>query len=704
MVAEAEHGTCGTREQLATLISSVADGIIAIDAGGRLLFANDAAARIAGFGSPAELAATSLDEILGRYEFRDFDGRPIPREELPDMRALGTRALAEASVHVRTKATSEDRYVVLRSAPLLDEAGGLEGVVTVWHDVSSLELAKRELQLNAALLEATCEASPAGVLLISPEKKVLSFNRLFVTLWKLGSKVLDARSERTTLEAIAEKLTEPGLLATQAAHLDAHPEEKSRDDVHLKDGRVVEVYAAPILGPGKQVLGRGWFFRDITFAEEAKQRERLLAAQQEALSAAEDAEQRAGFLSRASEVLASSLDLESALRKLAVLLVPYLADWCVIDLLEPDGAVRRVAVVHSDPLKAPVATRLQQLSAAHRTDATGVPLPQPIVHRVRDGEPLRGWPFLCVDEECGQLARRLGVSSYMTVPMISRSAVIGALSLVGSSNSRCFGYADIRMAEELASRAALAAENSRLYREARDAVRVREEFLSIASHELRTPIASLQLGLEAGLRVLRRSSEQPSWPDMLPRTLAAAERQARRLGQLVDELLDVTRIRAGRLSLELCQVDLAEVVREVVRRHQELATSAGCALVVQAGEGVTGVWDPGRLDQVVSNLLTNALKFGGGKPVEIELGADDAVAWVSVSDHGIGIKPEDQARLFTPFARGAARGYAGLGLGLYIVRRIVEALGGSVEVESAAGEGSTFTVELPRAGPPASRA
>jgi signal transduction histidine kinase len=174
---------------------------------------------------------------------------------------------------------------------------------------------------------------------------------------------------------------------------------------------------------------------------------------------------------------------------------------------------------------------------------------------------------------------------------------------------------------------------------------------------------------------------------------------AHRLNDLIGELLDVSRITSGRLHLQRDAVDLTRVVREVVARFEEAAARAGCDIQVDAPGPVNGNWDPNRLDQIVTNLLSNAIKYGAGEPVEIRLATSDQLARLWVRDRGIGIPPEHQPRLFQRFERVVSnRNYGGFGLGLWIVRQLVEAHGGAVRLKSAPGKGSEFTVELPTRG------
>jgi len=239
----------------------------------------------------------------------------------------------------------------------------------------------------------------------------------------------------------------------------------------------------------------------------------------------------------------------------------------------------------------------------------------------------------------------------------------------------------------------------RAERELREAVHSRDEFLSIASHDLRTPLTSIQLTLELVMRSLARSEDEIC--HKIRPHLERISGQTKRLGMLLENLLDISQISAGRVSLNLEAVDLAELAREVVNRYQEAFRNAGCSASVSVEDELVGQWDRLRLDQVVSNLVTNAIKYGAGQPIEVRVAKrDDGTALLSVRDRGIGIAPEQQARIFQRFERAQrGRETGSYGLGLWIVKNIVEAFGGQVRVASVVGEGSTFSLELPLAGP-----
>jgi PAS domain S-box-containing protein len=231
--------------------------------------------------------------------------------------------------------------------------------------------------------------------------------------------------------------------------------------------------------------------------------------------------------------------------------------------------------------------------------------------------------------------------------------------------------------------------------EAEQAVRARDEFLTVASHELKTPLTSLNLQLHT---LLKRASQGRDSEQV--ERLEKARRQLRKLARMMDELLDVSRVAEGRLRLELGEVDLSQVVQEVLERFQEEAQRTGTRLEVRSTGAVVGRWDRARLEQVVTNLVSNALKYGAGSPVEVSVRSSGAMALLEVRDEGIGIAPGDLERIFGKFERAVSvRKYGGFGVGLYIVRQLVEALGGAVDVESTPGKGTTFQVVLPLAGP-----
>jgi signal transduction histidine kinase len=239
------------------------------------------------------------------------------------------------------------------------------------------------------------------------------------------------------------------------------------------------------------------------------------------------------------------------------------------------------------------------------------------------------------------------------------------------------------------------AERARLLQETRAAVRVRDEFLSVASHELKTPLTPLQLRLQALKAAAEKEPAKAIPATHVIKIAEVAQRQVRRLADLVESLLDVSRLSTGRLQLHLTEVDLAAVAREMVSQLQQQAQSFGCEVRLEEAGPVRGMWDQLRLEQVMTNLLTNAFKYGAGRPIHLRVWAEEGKAKLQVRDEGIGIDPAHHHRIFGMFERAVSdRHYGGLGLGLYISRQIIDSLGGTIHVDSVPGQGAAFTVEL----------
>ncbi|HKA57102.1 MAG TPA: PAS domain-containing sensor histidine kinase [Gemmatimonadales bacterium] len=239
-------------------------------------------------------------------------------------------------------------------------------------------------------------------------------------------------------------------------------------------------------------------------------------------------------------------------------------------------------------------------------------------------------------------------------------------------------------------------DRKQLEAELRQAVRVRDDFLSIASHELRTPLTALKLRAEIMRRTVQQASLDGSVGARLKAEAAATVNHVQRLVTMVDVLLDASRLAEGPLALDREEVEVGTLVASVADRMRESAATAGSALRVEVGAPISGRWDRFRIEQVVGNLIGNAIKYGAGRPIEVSAGPSAGKAVIAVNDQGVGISPEDQRRLFERFARlTPGRYYGGFGLGLWISRTIVEAHGGTIAVSSQLGNGASFVVQLP---------
>ncbi|MDC0666167.1 ATP-binding protein [Nannocystis radixulma] len=399
-----------------------------------------------------------------------------------------------------------------------------------------------------------------------------------------------------------------------------------------------------------------------------------------------ESERHATFLAEVSRRLATVFDAGAPLDAVARSAVPLLGDVCLVRV--PDhGSVAVMdadrgldAVLRTHPGSAPGGALLAALESGEtQMSPPGGQRLAEALGLTRSQEP--------------ELATALDIAgSYMVVPLQARGRAVGVIAFVSADVRRYEDPRLVALAEDMAQRAALSIDNSLLYRQAQEAVRARDEFLMVASHELRTPCTSLRLAVE----FLRRAGATLP-PHKVEAMLDVTDRESKHLAMLVDRLLDVSRMAVAELELVLEPVDLAAITREVVIGLAGDLERTGSTVVVEADETVVGRWDRERIRQVVTILLVNAVRYGRGRPVRVRVTAVDQVARLEVIDQGIGIAPGHQARIFDRFERAVStRHYGGLGLGLYIVRRIVEALGGTIGVTSELDVGSTFTVDLPR--------
>ena len=302
--------------------------------------------------------------------------------------------------------------------------------------------------------------------------------------------------------------------------------------------------------------------------------------------------------------------------------------------------------------------------------------------------------------EANAAAERIGGGDFTTTIVIHSRDELGRLAesinRMGGMLNHSYNDLEARVRQRTAELETMARDNERLYEEARAAVGSRDEFISIASHELRNPLGTLTLALGLLSRQLETPPGDPEERATVARSIESALRQSRRLALLSNELTDLTAIRTGGLQLHTEPCDLATIVREVALQFGPEAARAGCMLEVVADVPVPAELDPLRMAQVVTNLLSNAIKYGNKRPIKVELRASNGGSVLTVQDQGIGIAVESQSRVFERFERAPEVGgsYPGLGLGLYITRQIVERHGGSVSLQSERGPGSTFAVTL----------
>ncbi|AKJ01395.1 PAS domain S-box-containing protein [Archangium gephyra] len=649
--------------------------------------------------------ASQATLVLSGYTPEDFTQRrvtwgelihpedaPRVREEMQE--ALATRSPFTLTYRIRTR-TGEERWVWERGVALLgpdEEARALEGFI---FDITPFRQAQQErerlheqLEFEHQRLQSILQQLPVAVHIAeAPSGRTLNFNAQAESI--LGHPMLPCTcvkdySQYHAIHPDGRRLAaEEYPIARVLATGKPHPQQELLYDRPDGSVRVLLINAGPIFDARGRLQTVVASFMDIT--------------------ALKRAETHHTFLASVSETLASSLDYEATLAHVVQRAVPDLGDGCALDMVEPDGSLRRLAVAHVDPVRREISQELARHCPPRLEDTTG---PGAVIRTGRTELVAEVTEELLVryasDARHLELLRGTGVTSSLIVPLHARDRTFGALAFFYCRGgqpraSRHYGREEQRLAEDLARRAALAVDNARLYREAQRAVRLRDEFLSVASHELKTPLTPLNLNLSALSREVSRSCSGAGHPEALQRHVDMARRQLWKLSTLLNALFDVSRIAQGRLTLEVTDTDLGEVLGEVAAWFSPEAARVGSKLWVEGEPHVPGRWDRLRLEQVVTNLLSNAIRYGAGRPIHARVEARGDRARLVIRDEGIGISPEALERIFGKFERAVSdRHYGGLGLGLYITRSIVEAMGGTIRVDSRPGQGSTFTVELPR--------
>lgn len=413
------------------------------------------------------------------------------------------------------------------------------------------------------------------------------------------------------------------------------------------------------------------------------------------LTAYKQAEARLRFLSDASTELAASLDYEETLQRVAMMLVEYFGDACTIDLVDDQREIRAVAVAHGNPETESLLREIRRLYPVLWQSE------HPAARVLRTGQstivadiPPSMFAANIYDEKHLRMLRELGPASFLMTPLAVRGRPVGVISLYALEKPRRYTDDDLALIEELARRAALALDNAQLYSEAQEAVRERDAFLSIASHEVKNPLTSLLGRAQLLQRRLGRMSDSARALDDVEIIIT----QGRRINELLTDLLDVSRLNSGQFSIERTPLDLSALVQHVASAVQ--LTVPTHLIDVRDGSGpliVAG--DASRLEQVFHNLISNAVKYSpGGGAITIAMSVEDGRARIDVIDAGLGIPAEALPHLFKRFyrvTRDNAQQISGSGIGLYVVKEIVVGHGGTIHAHSAENVGSTFTVRLP---------
>ncbi len=416
------------------------------------------------------------------------------------------------------------------------------------------------------------------------------------------------------------------------------------------------------------------------------------------ITARKRAEENQQFLSEISNILALSLDYEVTLKQITSLMVPKLADWSVIHILRDENTIQRLGFIHRDPSRATLlesTPEIQPINLQPRYMVLAVLRSgQTECYNDVSDEMLR--EATC-DELLFRIAKQLGFSSYICVPLRVRDHVLGALTLAIADSGRRYDSVDVELVEEIARRAALAIENARLYEEAQEAIQTRDVFLSVASHELKTPLTSL---LGNAQLMMRRAQREQNLNQRDMRSLQIINNQALRLNRMISALLDLSRLQMGQLSIDLKEFNLDELCQRTIQEVQS-ALDMHTIQYMPPEHPILIVGDELRLEQVIQNLIQNAVKYSPlGGTITIALQQSLHEARLSVSDRGIGIPKASLPHIFSRFYRASNADplhISGMGVGLYVVKEIVGLHKGRITVESQEGEGTTFTIFLPLA-------
>lgn len=716
-------------QRLEVILDGIADGVLVQDRSGRYIFANRTAARALGFEAVDELLAAAPDELLRRFDVRDQQGRLVPVDAMPGRRVLRGEPPCSLLTLVRDRSSGQTWCRNVRATGVLGADGQVELAVSLLHDVT--ETRRRE-QHDAYLAQATAALSES-----------LDYSAMLATLTQL---LVPGMADWCTIHLLEDGQLKPlavshvdpkkvsfarkigqkyppnpdqprgawNVVRTGASELhreipDALLAQAAQDAEHLAFLRAVGMKSA-ILVPIRvrdRVLGalslisaegeRHYDAYDLGLAEELGRRAGICIENAKLYAAEKKAHDQLALLARAGEAFSAAESYEGMLRSVVENALPQLGDFAFFDVVEGAG-VRRIAAAHDD---AEIDALVKQTSwvRSERRDKNLCALSSG-----RSGfEPLIDDAFrrdVASGPEHLALLQRLQLCSLVTVPLRARGKLLGSLTACFGKSRRQHTRADLELAEELARRAAISLMQVSLYASAQEAAqraeeanRVKDDFLATVSHELRTPLNAI-LGWSS---LLRSRNQQPA----ADKPLEIIHRNALAQSKIIEDILDVSRIITGKLRLDLRSCDLVAVVREAIEVVGPSAAAKRLSLEFASAEPAALLLaDPERLQQVVWNLLSNAVKFSEpGGAIRIRVERTQSNLTLSVSDTGKGVEPEFLPFVFERFKQAdgsTTRRVGGLGLGLAVVRHLVELHGGDVAASSEGpGRGATFRVTLP---------
>lgn len=649
------------------LVEAIPDGVI-INQAGRIVYTNGSFVDLLGYNDQQEILGRPIFDILSPGDHE------IVQSRIRYIQDTGKMARPEQVTMLRRDGTP----VVVESIGIGVEIEGALAIVVVFRDLTDRLRAEEALRFSEAKFSGMVSISADAIISIDEQQKITVFNAGAENIFGYSrDEVLGAPLDLLLSERFRERHRE-------------HVAQFSAGQVAAR--RMGERFVSIT---GRRKNGQE-FPAEASISNLRIGNTKLLTVVLRDVTARERLEREQRMLADMGVVLAGTLDYEQTLASVARIAATDFADWCMVEVMEAPEGVRRVKVVSGDATKAAVAARLEHLELERRWSY----LARPAVDR---RQPWLVSRLTGADVEAAaqspehlQALRALRPASSLSVPLMLRDQVLGALTFISSNPARSYGAGDLRLANAIAERASLAIENARLYRAALTATTMRDQVLGVVAHDLRNPLNVISLHASA----LKRSGPERERREQ--RHKDAIERAARRMNRLIQDLLDVAVLEAGHLRVQRAALSANELVAEAVDMQRALAAASAIDLRVDAAPDVPPILgDHERLLQVFENLLGNALKFteaGGRITIGMAPGESSALFWVA--DTGRGMSPEELTRVFDRFWQASARsGRLGAGLGLPITKGIVESHGGRIWVESAPGQGSTFFFSIPFAAP-----
>ena len=647
------------------IVQSADDAITSIDLHETVTSWNRAAERLYGY---------EAGEIIGKS-----NRLIIPPERYTEEDDIIRRVKSGAGVQhfdtVRARKDGSHIEVAITASPIHQD-GDIIGVSKITRDITDRKIAER----NGARLAAIVESSDDAIVAKDLNGVITSWNSAAQRMFGYAADEAIGQSIRIIIPDTHQHEEDTILGRIRRGESVQHFETiRCR-----KDGSClpISVTVSPIRDTSGTIVGASKVARDIS---ERKRAEEL----------ARRAQQQTEFVARMAEVVSRSVDYDAKLKGLVELAVPAIADWAALDVVEPDGRLRRLAVAHASVGESQLDDEVRRRHEdpitpcnARQVIRTGKSV---LLSDVTEDAIVAAANS---DDHRAALMRALRLTSCVCVPLTTNHGTFAALTLATAESGRQYSTEDFAFAEDVASRTALMVDLARAYEELRKASGVKDEFLATLSHELRTPLNAIQ----GYARMLRAGMVTP---DKLPRTFETIERNTASLAKMVEDILDVSRVVSGKMRLNMQPVELPPVVHDAIgtvmpaaeAKHIRLETIVDPQLGLVSG-------DPDRLRQVVWNLLSNAVKFTPKEGrIQVRLERVNSSVEIIVSDTGIGIRPDFLPHIFERFRQAdsaAGREHSGLGLGLAIVRNLVELHGGTVYATSGGeGQGSTFRVRLP---------